>query len=96
MSSSSGPRVPGSLLIPSLQVPGPAPSSLAPGSVTINPAEVDPSMELGGEVYPIPIIAAAMDGVVNVDNHQCIDVVIQCDNFATHPTELITIGYDNP
>jgi len=40
--------------------------ALVPGMVTINPAEVDPSWELGGERYRVPIMAAAMDGVVDV------------------------------
>jgi len=40
--------------------------ALVPGMVTINPAEVDPSWELGGKLYRVPIMAAAMDGVVDV------------------------------
>ncbi len=40
--------------------------SLVPGEVSINPEEVDPSWELCGKRYKIPIIAAAMDGVVDV------------------------------
>src|SRR5437773_6148340 len=38
--------------------------ALVPGALTINPSEVDISWELGGHRFPIPIIAAAMDGVV--------------------------------
>ncbi|MGH7279524.1 MAG: IMP dehydrogenase, partial [Candidatus Rokuibacteriota bacterium] len=38
--------------------------SLVPGAVTVNPNEVDISWELGGHRFDIPIIAAAMDGVV--------------------------------
>ena len=41
--------------------------ALVPGSVTINPAEVDTSWELGGKKYRVPIIASAMDGVVDVN-----------------------------
>ena len=41
--------------------------ALVPGDVTINPGEVDVSTQLAGRTYPIPIIAAAMDGVVDVD-----------------------------
>ena len=37
-----------------------------PGMMTINPAEVDPSFELAGKRYRVPIMAAAMDGVVDV------------------------------
>ncbi len=40
--------------------------ALVPGSVTINPAEVDVRLQLGSREHPIPIIAAAMDGVVDV------------------------------
>ena len=40
--------------------------ALVPGMVTINPAEVDPSWELAGKRYRVPIMAAAMDGVVDV------------------------------
>ncbi|MGE5279234.1 MAG: GuaB3 family IMP dehydrogenase-related protein [Deltaproteobacteria bacterium] len=40
--------------------------ALVPGMATINPAEVDPSWELGGKRYRVPIMAAAMDGVVDV------------------------------
>src|SRR5260370_40590520 len=37
--------------------------ALVPGALTINPSEVDISWELCGHRFPIPIIAAAMDGV---------------------------------
>ena len=40
--------------------------ALVPGGVTINPADVDISTNLGTLRLPIPILAAAMDGVVNV------------------------------
>ncbi len=39
--------------------------ALVPGNVTINPNEVDCGWELAGKRYEIPIIAAAMDGVVD-------------------------------
>lgn len=39
--------------------------ALAPGEVTINPNEVDTSWQIGGKKYRVPIIAAAMDGVVD-------------------------------
>lgn len=38
--------------------------ALAPGTLTVNPNEVDVSWELCGRRFEIPIIAAAMDGVV--------------------------------
>jgi len=40
--------------------------ALVPGKVTINPEEVDASWKIGGRRYNIPILAAAMDGVVDV------------------------------
>lgn len=40
--------------------------ALAPGKLTINPAEVDVSTTLGNIKLKIPIIASAMDGVVDV------------------------------
>ena len=39
--------------------------ALAPGAITVNPNEVDISWELCGRNFQIPIIAAAMDGVVS-------------------------------
>src|SRR6266536_55012 len=39
--------------------------ALVPGTLTINPNEVDISWDLGGHRFQIPIIAAAMDGVVS-------------------------------
>ena len=38
--------------------------ALVPGPVTVNPAEVDISWELCGRRFDLPIMAAAMDGVV--------------------------------
>ncbi len=40
--------------------------ALAPGEVTINPADCDTSWELCGNRFAFPIIASAMDGVVDV------------------------------
>src|SRR4029077_12325542 len=40
--------------------------SLVPGRVTINPDESDVSFQLDGTTLPIPFLAAAMDGVVDV------------------------------
>lgn len=40
--------------------------ALVPGQVTINPSEVDTSWEIGGKKFQVPILAAAMDGVVDV------------------------------
>ncbi len=40
--------------------------ALVPGRVTINPEEVDTTWKLGNKAYNVPILAAAMDGVVDV------------------------------
>src|SRR5215217_9401828 len=49
--------------------------AIVPGAVTINPAEVDIHWELNGTRHELPIIAAAMDGVVD-------------PNFAIHMGKL--------
>ena len=41
--------------------------ALAPGIITVNPGEVDTSWNIGNKKYRIPILAAAMDGVVDVN-----------------------------
>ncbi len=41
--------------------------SLVPGSETLNPNEVNTSFKIAGLTFEIPILAAAMDGVVDVD-----------------------------
>lgn len=40
--------------------------ALVPGAQTVNPNEVDISLEIGGRKFKVPILAAAMDGVVDV------------------------------
>jgi IMP dehydrogenase len=40
--------------------------ALVPGDKTVNPQEVDISFEIAGKKFQIPIVAAAMDGVVDV------------------------------
>lgn len=40
--------------------------ALVPGNQTINPNEVDTTLEIDGRKFKIPILAAAMDGVVDV------------------------------
>jgi IMP dehydrogenase len=40
--------------------------ALVPGKQTINPNEVDTTFELNGQEFKVPILAAAMDGVVDV------------------------------
>lgn len=40
--------------------------ALVPGAQTVNPNEVDTAFEIAGKKFKIPILAAAMDGVVDV------------------------------
>ena len=40
--------------------------ALVPGDKTVNPNEVDTSWKIGKMTFNIPILAASMDGVVNV------------------------------
>jgi IMP dehydrogenase len=40
--------------------------ALVPGKVTVNPHEVEASFEFAGKKYKVPIMASAMDGVVDV------------------------------
>jgi len=39
--------------------------SLVPGGITLNPADVDISVDIAGKRLEVPILAAAMDGVVD-------------------------------
>lgn len=40
--------------------------ALVPGEKTVNPNEVDTAFEIAGKKFKVPIVAAAMDGVVDV------------------------------
>jgi IMP dehydrogenase len=40
--------------------------ALAPGRITVNPEETNTEWEFGGKKFSVPILAAAMDGVVDV------------------------------
>jgi len=46
--------------------------ALVPGKVTINPDEIDIKLSIGEVELPIPILAAAMDGVV--DSHFAVEM----------------------
>ncbi|MBD3380418.1 MAG: GuaB3 family IMP dehydrogenase-related protein [Candidatus Omnitrophica bacterium] len=41
--------------------------ALVPGNLTINPNDVDTSVEIGGINFQVPIMASSMDGVVDVN-----------------------------
>jgi len=67
--------------------------ALAPGRITVNPEEVDTTWELEGRKFKVPILAAAMDGVVNVKfaiemSRQGGVAVLNLDGIQTR--------YDNP
>jgi len=40
--------------------------ALVPGDVTVNPAEVNTDFSIGRHTFQVPILASAMDGVVDV------------------------------
>jgi IMP dehydrogenase len=67
--------------------------ALVPGSVTINPAETDPSWTIGDMKIRVPIIASAMDGVVDVDFAVAMSKLggVACLNL-----EGVQTRYDNP
>ncbi len=67
--------------------------ALVPGRVTINPQEVDTKWQLGKYIFDIPIIAAAMDGVV--DPHFAIEMG-KLGGLAVLNLEGIYTRYANP
>ncbi len=72
--------------------------SLVPGRITVNPAEVDTSWTIAGMKFKVPILAAAMDGVVGVDFAVAMGklggvAVLNLDGVQTrydHPEEVIS------
>jgi IMP dehydrogenase len=67
--------------------------ALVPGDITINPNEVDTTWKLGKLSFKVPIIAAAMDGVVDVN------FAIEfgkLGGFAVLNLEGVQTRYDNP
>lgn len=67
--------------------------ALVPGNVTINPNEVDTAWEFGGKRYEIPILAAAMDGVV--DTRFAIEMG-KLGGIAVLNLEGVQTRYENP
>jgi len=67
--------------------------ALAPGKVTLNPEEVDASWELSGKKFNIPIIAAAMDGVVDVEFAIAMS---KLGGIAVLNLDGVQTRYDNP
>ncbi len=67
--------------------------ALVPGSVTVNPTEVDTSWSLGGRKFKVPILAAAMDGVVDVKFAVAMG---KLGGIAVLNLDGIQTRYDNP
>ena len=67
--------------------------ALVPGKVTINPAETDPSFKFAGKRYKIPIMASAMDGVVDVKFAVAMG---KLGGIAVLNLEGVQTRYDNP
>ncbi|MCM8813138.1 MAG: GuaB3 family IMP dehydrogenase-related protein [Candidatus Omnitrophica bacterium] len=67
--------------------------ALVPGMVTINPNEVDTSFALADMTFKVPIIAAAMDGVVDVNFAVKMG---QLGGLAVLNLEGVQTRYENP
>ena len=67
--------------------------ALVPGNVTINPDEVDTDWKVGNVKFKVPIIAAAMDGVVDV---KFAIEFGKLGGFAVLNLEGVQTRYDNP
>ncbi|MEW6074681.1 MAG: GuaB3 family IMP dehydrogenase-related protein [Candidatus Omnitrophota bacterium] len=67
--------------------------ALVPGNQTINPAEVDTSFELGKRKFRVPILAAAMDGVVDVTFAVTMS---KLNGLAVINLDGVQTRYDNP
>lgn len=67
--------------------------ALVPGSVTINPNEVDTRWTIADKTYQVPILAAAMDGVVDVKFAVAMG---KLGGIAVLNLDGIQTRYDNP
>ena len=67
--------------------------ALVPGDVTVNPNEVDTAWQLGKIKFKVPIIAAAMDGVVDV---KFATEFGKLGGFAVLNLEGVQTRYENP
>ena len=67
--------------------------ALAPGNVTVNPADTDPGFAFAGKKYKIPILASAMDGVVDV---KFAIAMGKLGGIAVMNLEGVQTRYDNP
>jgi IMP dehydrogenase len=67
--------------------------ALVPGAQTVNPAEVDTSFKINGKKFEVPILAAAMDGVVDV--RFCIEMS-RLGGIAVLNLDGVQTRYHNP
>lgn len=67
--------------------------ALVPGSQTVNPNEVDTTFEIAGKKFKVPILAAAMDGVVDV---KFAVEMSQLGGIAVLNLDGVQTRYDNP
>ena len=67
--------------------------SLVPGTLTIDPNDVDVSFEVGGIKFDIPIMASSMDGVVDVKFAAAMG---NLGGFAVLHLEGVSTRYNNP
>ncbi len=67
--------------------------ALVPGNVTINPNEVDTSFSIGKHTFQVPIMASAMDGVVDV---QFAVAMGKLGGIAVLNLEGVQTRYENP
>jgi len=67
--------------------------ALAPGKITINPEEVNTTWKFGGKKFAVPILAAAMDGVVGV---KFAKEMSRLGGIAVLNLDGVQTRYDNP
>ena len=67
--------------------------ALVPGRVTVNPNETDPGFHFAGKKYKVPIMASAMDGVVDVKFAQAMG---KLGGIAVLNLEGVQTRYENP
>lgn len=67
--------------------------ALVPGMVTVNPNEVEMTFEINGKKFRVPILAAAMDGVVDV---KFAVEMSRLGGIAVLNLDGIQTRYDNP
>ncbi|MFH1354731.1 MAG: GuaB3 family IMP dehydrogenase-related protein [Candidatus Omnitrophota bacterium] len=67
--------------------------ALVPGSKTLNPNEVDAGFQINGRKFKVPILAAAMDGVVDV---KLASEMSALGGIAVLNLDGVQTRYDNP